>query len=187
MIHYYNKRMTNAEIIGPINCSILAAEIWVRCFKFPLYEISTVGRIRRAHTKQLVRPTQSGKGYLSVWLNQLYAKRASVKVARLVTDAFFKRQDGYNLDHINGNRALNALFNVRYITVSENQRNRCDSITVEWNGQQLNLMSAIEAVFGSSERNRYKYILKRVKAGTTFTDAAIQRAVFETSKRGKTK
>ena len=187
MIHYYNKKMTNAEIIGPITRSLLAAEIWVRCFKFPLYEISTIGRIRRAHTRQLVKPTQAGNGYLSVRLDQLYAKQAMVKVARLVTDAFFKRQDGYNLDHINGNRALNALFNVRYITASENQRNRCDSISVEWNGQQLNLMTAIEAVFGSYEKSRYQYILKRVKAGATFTDAAIQRATFETSKRGKAK
>lgn len=182
MIHYYNKQQTNIEIIGPITRDVLAAEKWKRCFKFPCYEISTVGRARRAYSGVLVKPRRDGKGYLSVNLVQPHEGQKSVKLARLMTDAFFKRQDGYNIDHINRNRSLNALFNLRYVTASTNQRNREDNIYVEWNGKELDLMSAVESVFGSSNKNRYQYIRKYLKLGMSFTDAAIKRAQYEAKK-----
>ena len=183
MIHYYNKNMTNAEIIGPITRNVLAAEIWVRSSEFHLYEISTVGRLRRAHTRELVKPYQACKGYLSVHIQAIFGKFQPVKIARLMTDAFFNRRDGYQLDHRNGNRALNCLFNLRYVPASVNQRNRKDTVMVEWNNTHQPLLDAIEAVFGASNPQRYQYIASRIRKGESFTDASIQRAQFEQRSR----
>lgn len=183
MIHYYNKNMTNAEIIGPITRNVLAAEIWVRSSEFHLYEISTVGRARRAHTRELVKPYQACKGYLSVQVQAIFGKFQPVKIARLMTDAFFKRRDGYQLDHRNGNRALNCLWNLRYVPASVNQRNRKDTVMVEWNNTRQPLLNAIEAVFGASDRKRYQYIASRIHKGESFTEASIQRAQFEQRSR----
>lgn len=183
MIHYYNKQQTSAEIIGPITRDVLAAEIWVRCSEFHLYEVSTVGRVRRAHTRKLVKPYQAYKGYLSVQIQAIFGKFQPVKIARLMTDAFFKRRDRYQLDHRNGNRALNALFNLQYITTSQNQRNRKDTVMVEWNNTRQPLLDAIEAVFGASNPQHYQYIASRVRKGESFIDSSIQRAQFEQMSR----
>lgn len=183
MTYYYTKNITNAEIIGPITRNVLAAEIWVRSSEFHLYEISTVGRVRRAHTRELVKPYQACKGYLSVQIQAIFGKFQPVKIARLMTDAFFKRGDGYQLDHRNGNRALNALFNLRYVPVSVNQRNRKDTVMVEWNNNRQPLLDAIEVVFGTTNPQRYQYIASRIHKGDSFTDASIQRAQFEQRSR----
>jgi len=183
MIHYYNKQMANDEIIGPITRNVLAAEIWVRSSEFHLYNVSTVGRVRRAHTTELVKPYQACKGYLSVQIQAIFGKFQPVKIARLMTDAFFNRRDGYQLDHRNGNRALNCLFNLRYVPASVNQRNRKDTVMVEWNNNRQPLLDAIEAVFGTSNPQRYQYIASRIHKGDSFTDASIQRAQFEQRSR----
>ncbi|NMX69888.1 hypothetical protein HBO15_21275 [Pseudomonas sp. WS 5111] len=184
MIHYYNKQMTNAHIIGPITRDVLATEVWRTCPTFPLYSVSSCGRVRRSHSKELVKPRHACNGYYSVSMRKVYdSKQYTVKVARLMVDTYFGgKRLGMNLDHINGNRALNCLFNLRYITISANQRNRNNSVNVSWNGQVMNLMTAIEMVFGASDPNKYRYILKRIKQGQDFTHASIERVVYEAKK-----
>lgn len=120
------------------------------------YEVSDQGRVRAAPLNR-IRGSRGGrvlfqskdsKGYPQVSLYYGKAKRVTVKVHRLVADAFLgARPDGYTVDHINGNKDDNRTENLEYVTNAENgRRARRAGLWVApdqaWNrhvGQKINL------------------------------------------------
>lgn len=89
---------------------------------FERYEVSSLGNVRR-NGKQL-SPGLDTYGYRQVNLYR-NSTRYTRKVYRLVMDAFHPNIDNKpQIDHINRNRADDRLENLRWVTASENCRNR---------------------------------------------------------------
>lgn len=100
-------------------------EEWKIIDGFPLYEVSSLGNIRKATTK---RPLKSrltfGEKYLIAGLRFPGATGNKVKpkrVHRLVALAFCERPDGKNhVNHKDGNRLNNRADNLQWTTQKEN-------------------------------------------------------------------
>ena len=86
------------------------------------YEASSLGRIRssKSGSWRIKKPTMHTTGYLYVGL-WIEGKQRSVKVHRLVGDAFFgPKPAGLVTRHLDGTRTNNVVENLRYGTWSEN-------------------------------------------------------------------
>jgi hypothetical protein len=97
-------------------------EEWKPVVGFERYEVSTLGNIRRG--TNVLKPGLDTYGYRQV---NVYTGgvRYTRKVYRLVMDAFQPNSDNKpHIDHINRIRSDDRLENLRWVTVSENCRNR---------------------------------------------------------------
>lgn len=89
---------------------------------FPNYEVSNTGIVRNKKFNKEKTPGTDKRGYLKV---DLYkdCKRSTRKIHRLVADAFLpkdpKRDD---INHKDGNKRNNNLFNLERCTKSENMQ-----------------------------------------------------------------
>ena len=112
------------------------SEEWRVIPKHPKYEISNLGRMRRKNKTYQQRPssTISEYRYLKGSCNQdgyRYVKIGDkfVYFTHLVLEAFVcPRPAGLQCDHINRIRDDNRLVNLRWVTKSENMRNRVYSV-----------------------------------------------------------
>ena len=104
----------------------LESEIWEYTHD-NLYEISNMGRIRRAVSDRgrklcLLRPALDQDGYLRVSLSSCN-RRVSRRIHRLVAEAFIgTRPIGYVVNHKDGDKVNNAAPNLEYMTPQENDR-----------------------------------------------------------------
>jgi hypothetical protein len=85
-------------------------------------------QIRRKRDKRIVKETLHSKGYIQCYLNnKLYLKH------RLIGTQFILNPDQLEqIDHINHNRTDNRLLNLRWISVSNINRNKSSSKGVEY-------------------------------------------------------
>lgn len=109
-------------------------EVWREICGFEHYQVSTLGNIRR-NDKNL-KPGLDLYGYRQV---NLYKNRIRYtrKVYRLVMETFSPNVDNKpQIDHINRNRTDDRLENLRWVTASENCRNKEgfveDMIGIRW-------------------------------------------------------
>lgn len=91
-----------------------------------LYSVSDLGRVRRdaagvgTHAGRILKLSHHNNGYRHVILFAKGVKRLWF-VHRLVTAAFIGPcPAGYEVDHINANRADNRVTNLRYLTKAQN-------------------------------------------------------------------
>ena len=104
-------------------------EKWVGIDGWP-YEVSDLGRVRRATPAPRTRPgfvlkqSEDGNGYLRVGLRRDGARlQKKFFVAVLVAEAFLgKRAPGKTVNHINGRKPDNRAENLEWVTRSENQK-----------------------------------------------------------------
>ena len=89
------------------------------------YEVSEDGRIvRNAKSKKHIKQVRDKDGYCSCYFN-IKGKVVHRYVASLVAECWLgKRPEGYQIDHIDRNRANNHRTNLRYVTYSEQMKNR---------------------------------------------------------------
>lgn len=88
-----------------------------------LYEISNLGKVRSLKRNKLMKPCNHGDGYLVVHLRKRGVSETKL-VHVLVAETFLGTcPNGYEVDHIDHNRANNRLDNLRYLPMSENRRN----------------------------------------------------------------
>jgi HNH endonuclease/NUMOD4 motif len=95
------------------------------------YQVSNLGRVR-AHPDASISGSKPGRvlftardncGYPQAYLHYAPMKKQTVKVHRLVADAFLgQRAAGMQVNHIDGNKANNAVTNLEYVTSRENSR-----------------------------------------------------------------
>lgn len=100
-------------------------EIWKPIVGFEdRYEISNIGRVRSPTSVYTVKKDKTGYSIQALrhWGSR---KLTPIKVHREVWKAFVEPIDSnQHLDHIDGNRLNNCLWNLRRATVSENHCNR---------------------------------------------------------------
>lgn len=103
-------------------------EHWKQLIRWEsIYEISDLGRIRRvdgnncAKVGYILKPIYLDSGYTSIRLR--YKGRTERKLIHsYVMEAFVgERPNGYEINHINGNRSDNRLCNLEYCTPSQNK------------------------------------------------------------------
>lgn len=84
------------------------------------YVISTSGQIRSLKTDRILKQTPSDKGYMTVKLSR-DRKGHTYKVHRLMARTFMgEPEPGQEVNHRNGYKWDNALWNLEYCTKSEN-------------------------------------------------------------------
>lgn len=102
-------------------------ELWISIDGFSNYEASSDGRIRNRTTRKILRPNHNQKGYQQVSLYK-DGKPYTKKVHRLVADAFY---DGEHIEqqvnHINGDKDDNHVYNLEWCNGSENIKHAYDS------------------------------------------------------------
>ena len=92
------------------------------------YSISNFGRIRAnfANTRHgpntILVATPNAKGYLQINLRSIYGTNICCKIARLVLlhFAFIPNCQYYEVDHIDGNKLNNTIWNLEWVTPQEN-------------------------------------------------------------------
>jgi hypothetical protein len=109
----------------------MQTEVWKPVVGFEgLYEVSNLGRV-----KSLKRTTTSGRelvqslnrGYKYVVLSK-NGKQYNAKVHRLVAESYIPNPEGKKeVNHIDGNKANNAVENLEWATASENSRHAMQS------------------------------------------------------------
>lgn len=94
-------------------------EIWATVPGYERYQVSDLGNIRSS--KGLLKPCVDYRGYRVV---QLSPGKKTIKVARLVLEAFVDSKHGFEVDHINRLRGDDRLENLRWCTRKQNVANR---------------------------------------------------------------
>jgi hypothetical protein len=88
-------------------------EEWRPCPPNPAYQVSNLGRVRRAKTGRVLKPWASDRGYLYVDLSRKCRGRS---VHGLVALAFLgDRPVAHDVDHLDWDRRNNAAANLRYL------------------------------------------------------------------------
>ena len=96
-------------------------EIFKIIKEYPLYSISTEGRIRKNSNRKTLTPSKTPKGYMSINLFTRDGRRKKELVHRLVALTFLDNDNNYpEVNHIDGVRDNNHLSNLEWVTRNEN-------------------------------------------------------------------
>lgn len=110
-------------------------EIWVTIKDYPMYKVSTFGRVKSIGRKsrwsdkiflneRLLKTRMDKYGYEVVNLTNEKSEKTK-KVHRLVAEAFISNPENKKeVNHIDGNKSNNAVINIEWNTMSENQLHR---------------------------------------------------------------
>ena len=108
-------------------------EKWVdlvyKKIKKDMYEISTYGRIKNKHTGKILSQCPSEKGYMMVKLMTDGKKNnKTYKVHRLVAYTFLYEDnwDELTVNHINGDKTDNSIYNLELISHADNVKHAYD-------------------------------------------------------------
>lgn len=125
--------------------------MWIKFH--PRYEVSITGQIRNEN-KYILKPSISSPGYPQVEIDG-----KSTNIHRIVADMFCPRIhiEKLQVDHIDRNRANNHASNLRWVTCSENHKNRTPRITARADNKSTKL----NCIYYKPDGNRQKrYWLK---------------------------
>lgn len=107
-----------------------SSERWVDCYH-GRYEASNHGNVRNSSTLKILRPGKQSRGYLTVLLYDGSSPKRpkSHLVHRLVMLAFVgTAPTGWQINHLDGDKSNNALWNLEYCTQTHNMRHSIDSL-----------------------------------------------------------
>lgn len=148
----------------------LQDEEWKEIPNFPNYRVSSCGRIMNKNTKRLLKPDSNSK-YYSV---NLYKNNKQYKflIHRLVYEVFNedKIEDGYVINHIDGNKINNCLNNLEKITRTENN---------------LHAVYKIKTTKNTKEVSQYDLNLKLIKTYPSIAEAQRQTGINNISRAAK--
>lgn len=88
------------------------------------YKISNYGNVINDTTKRILKPTMDIPGYFYISLS-INGKPTKFKIHRLVAFYFCENENNYDMvDHIDRDRTNNCYTNLRWVTCSQNNRNK---------------------------------------------------------------
>lgn len=127
--------MENPRIVNPMiedcctpTCPAVNLEIWVDCYH-GRYEVSNYGRVRNSETFRVLKAGIQSKGYRTVNLydGSSPKKPKSRCVHSLVMTAFVGPVPvGFQINHKNGDKSDNTIWNLEYCTPQQNMRHAVD-------------------------------------------------------------
>lgn len=89
-------------------------EQWKQVKDFPLYECSSLGKIKNINTKRILRPEKDKNGYEKVILCRCAYKK-NIAVHRVVALTFLDNPDNLpQVNHIDGNKTNNCVENLEW-------------------------------------------------------------------------
>lgn len=101
---------------------LIRREIWKTINRFPNYEVSNYGKIRRKTIGRLRTP-QRNLGYFVIGLRDKNYKWYLLKIHRLVAEAFIGScPEGYQCNHKDGNKLNKFYLNLEWVSQSENTK-----------------------------------------------------------------
>ena len=119
-------------------------EVYKKIKLYPNYEISSYGKVKNITTNENMKLRKRDDGYMDVGLTK-NGEQKNELLHRLVAKAFCKKQSGeIEVDHIDKNRLNNKSSNLRWVSGSDNQRNK---------GLSKNNSSGISGVFLDKDKN----------------------------------
>lgn len=96
-------------------------EIWKPCPGYEsFYEVSNLGKVRNKRTGKIKKPRSNGHGYMGVELWNKVQKHKYIH--RLVAEAFLGDTNGYQVNHLDGDKSNNCLWNLEICTAKQNQQ-----------------------------------------------------------------
>ena len=96
-------------------------EIFKVIKEYPLYSVSTEGRIRKNSDGKIMTPSKKPNGYISINLFMRDGRRKKELVHRLVALTFLNNEKHLpEVNHIDGIRDNNCLDNLEWVTRAEN-------------------------------------------------------------------
>ena len=96
-------------------------EIFKTIKEYPLYSISTKGRVMQNATKKIMKPSKKPNGYMSINLFTQDGRRKKELVHRLVAITFIPNDQHLPVvNHIDGVRDNNVASNLEWVTQREN-------------------------------------------------------------------
>lgn len=98
-------------------------EIWCPIQNYPHYYISSYGRAYSDKNKKMLKATKDTNGYLRISLYKNKIKK-DYSISRLVGLHFIPNEQNKQIDHIDRNPLNNNVNNLRWVSHTENQRNR---------------------------------------------------------------
>ena len=98
---------------------VIEGEEWQPVPSFPMYDASTLGRIRNREQRHLLQTWQDRYGYVQVRLS-VDGQKKQVSVHRVVAEAFLGPANGMTVNHRDGDKLYNAVANLEYMTSAEN-------------------------------------------------------------------
>ena len=116
---------------------VIINEQWRSIDGYINYQVSNIGRVRNSNTGKILKPTLNKSGYyrLILWSNN---ERNNYYVHRLVANEFLENSenhDNYVVDHIDQDKTNNAVYNLRYVTKSQNNMNISKGILRQYASQ----------------------------------------------------
>jgi hypothetical protein len=104
-------------------------EVYKTIKKYPEYEISNLGNVRRIIDGYMMKAQKNNMGYLRIGLTYYDEnndrKRKKELIHRLIGYCFIENPDNKPLiDHIDNDRLNNKIENLRWVTSIENARNK---------------------------------------------------------------
>ena len=153
-------------------------EAWMLVDGYDNYEVSSIGRVRNNVTGRILRQHNDGRGYLKIKLCK-NGDMKNHKVHRLVAEAFCKNPNVKKyVDHIDNNRANNHYTNLRWVSSSENNRNKqvtssntSGYVGVSWH-KQTNKWSASYKL--NYKKNHLGYFNTKEDAGRAYDRAVLE-------------
>lgn len=153
----------------------LPNEEWTEIPDFPLYLVSTYGRIMNHKTKRLLKPAKKPAGYLqvSLWKNN---KGYTKDIHQIVYTSFTKDFDlsGYVINHIDGDKTNNKLTNLEKITYKENnlhaiytiKTNNCAKPVIQCD-KNGNIIREFASIAEATRLTSISNISRAIKSGRT--------------------
>lgn len=133
------------------------------------YLVSNLCRVWDMKNKAFVSQVLSGGVkyyYVNLSATPRHPKRKLKRVHTLVADAFLVNT--FNkpfVDHIDRNRFNNSIYNLRWATRKENQRNLHNSVYVEWQGEKILLVELCDRLFPENNKKAYQMLYQKVEKG----------------------
>lgn len=98
---------------------VIEGEEWRPVPSFPMYDASTLGRIRNREQGHILQFWTNRYGYSQVLLSR-DGRKKQISVHRAVAEAFLGPANGMTVNHRNGDKLHNAIANLGYMTNAEN-------------------------------------------------------------------